>query len=280
MHIDQEKLAKAFAALWIFIAIPISQDLYDAAFDGGLLMSIFSLALVGAPVWLVFGWRWLTSRMPIPFKYWGLISVSGVITFIIFANSYNYDEIAYVPLVSAAAFLGMVWIYERGTMIFIVKKTMKTIKNFFVYQPPEVTKTLADIDALERRFFISVLKDMIQYYADRTDIPYDPDFGRKLFDIIRSSISKNKEMTVRKISEQKYHPGIYALMLIVSTTSGALKSGKHHIGSDVLSGNGEMLKALYLFALKELEQSDDYDYKAEEFLEKHEEEFGREPWTL
>lgn len=280
MPIDQEKLAKVFAAFWIFIAIPISQDLYDAAFDGGLLMSIFSLVLVGAPVWLVFGWRWLTNKMPIPFKYWGLILVSSVITSIILANSYDYDDIAYVPLVSAVAFLGMVWVYERETMISIVNKTIKTIKHFFIYQPPEVTKTLANIDFLEKQFFIDVLKDMIQHYADRTDILYDPDFGHKLFDITRSSVSKHKEMTIRKISEQKYHPSIYALMLIISTTSGALKSGKHHISPDALSGNGEMLKALYLFALKELEQSDDYDYKAEEFLEKHEEEVGREPWTL
>lgn len=125
MPFDQEKLAKAFAALWVFSAIPISQDVYDAEFDGGLLMRIFVLALVSAPVWLVFGWRWVTNKMSLPLKYWGFIAVSGAIVSIIFANSYNYDEVAYVPLVSVVAFLVMVWIYERGAIAISIKKLIK-----------------------------------------------------------------------------------------------------------------------------------------------------------
>ena len=145
------------------------------------------------------------------------------------------------------------------------------VGRFFIPQPPEVTSTLAALDVFERRFFFSLLKGMVHLYADKRDIPYDADFGHQLFDIIRRGVTKHKKLTVRKVSEQRHHPEIYALMVIISVTSSLLKSGQYQSSQGIHSNEGEMLKALQIFAMRELEDSDEFDYKAERFLEEQEE---------
>ena len=110
---DIEKLRITVAALWIFISIPLSQDLYDEMFSGGFLMHIFALLTVAAPVWLVLGWRWLTNDLPIPLKIYGFIAAISAASFLILVNDSHTDDIAYIPLLQLVAFLMLGWICNR-----------------------------------------------------------------------------------------------------------------------------------------------------------------------
>lgn len=113
MSIETNKLAKAIAAIWVFLSIPISQHLYNEVLDDGLFMRIFALAAVAAPVWLVFGWRWLSNNAPMPPRMWGTILIAGIAACIFLANDYYKDEIAYIPAIMASSFVILLWVYDK-----------------------------------------------------------------------------------------------------------------------------------------------------------------------
>ena len=75
MPMKREKIALLISAVWMLLAIPISEDLYNEALDSGLFMRFFALIIVGLPVWLVFGWRWATDNAPITAKFWLSIAI-------------------------------------------------------------------------------------------------------------------------------------------------------------------------------------------------------------
>lgn len=127
MPIDKEKLAYAISAIWALICLPISEFIYDEVLDSGFLMRIFALLLVLAPIWIVFGWRWLTSKKPMPAKIW--IGISGVFVFFgfAFASDRYLDEITFVPVLCLIAFLLLVWNFERENLLWWKRKSINRI---------------------------------------------------------------------------------------------------------------------------------------------------------
>lgn len=114
MDIDNRKLTMALSALWIVAAIPISQHFYDKVLDGdGFLMRIFAMVVICAPVWLVYGWRWLTNGAPIPAPIWLAVIGIAVIAFIFLfladgqSRGWNVRRpfTSYIPVLCLAAFV-------------------------------------------------------------------------------------------------------------------------------------------------------------------------------
>lgn len=127
MHVNKEKLAYAISALWGLISLPLSEFVYDEVLDSGLQMRLFALLLVLAPVWIVFGWRWLTNKKPMPAKFW--LGVVGLAIFFEFFLAYDIylDKVIRVPTFCLIPFLLLVWNFERGGMLWWRKKSLDQI---------------------------------------------------------------------------------------------------------------------------------------------------------
>ena len=124
MAIDKKKLAYAISALWGLISLPVSEVIYDDIVEeSGLLMRLFALLLALMPVWLVFGWRWLTDNKPISPKLWLAVTAAGILTTIGFAGDYSLDELTWIPILGLITFLALVWAFERGAMLWWRNKT-------------------------------------------------------------------------------------------------------------------------------------------------------------
>lgn len=113
MEIDARKLTLALSALWIVAAIPISQHFYDRVLDGeGFLMRIFAMLVICAPVWLVYGWRWLANGASIPAPIWlGVFGIAVIAFLLMFISDGQFrgwnvrrPNTAYIPVLCFAAF--------------------------------------------------------------------------------------------------------------------------------------------------------------------------------
>lgn len=145
----KEKIWVLGSVIWLLLAVPISEDLYDEALDSGFLLRFFALALVGFPVWLVLGWRWLTNKAPIAAKFWLSTTIIGlVLAFLMelgfFSRSWQY--ISYIPLICVVAFLILTWVFERDRMMFWRKKT--TQKKFSSHLMPTKSDLERDVRLL------------------------------------------------------------------------------------------------------------------------------------
>lgn len=143
MPMKREKIALLISAVWMLLAIPISEDLYNEALDSGLFMRFFALIIVGLPVWLVFGWRWATDNAPITAKFWLSIAIiASVLAFLMENRNFGRDwqSVSYIPLVSILPFLILIWVFERSAMLFWRQKNFR--KEF----PANLIPTRAELE--------------------------------------------------------------------------------------------------------------------------------------
>lgn len=149
MSLKKEKIGLLASVAWLLLAVPISEDLYDEALDAGLFMRAFALAIVGLPVWLVFGWRWLTDNAPIRAKFWVSIAIIGLILAFLMEDRFfgwDWQDVSYIPLVSVVPFLFLVWVFERGAMLFWRKKSVQ--KEFSANLMPTKAELERDVGKL------------------------------------------------------------------------------------------------------------------------------------
>jgi hypothetical protein len=110
---DKIKTGYAISALWFIAALPFSEEVYDNVHDSGIFMRVFAFLLVMSPVWLVFGWRWLTENKPIPKKVWVPISIATIIWALnLYLRMYTND-LAIITFLSLVPFLLLIWNYQR-----------------------------------------------------------------------------------------------------------------------------------------------------------------------
>ncbi len=204
MPVEKEKLAKVVAAIWIFLAIPISQDFYDEILNGGFFMRIFALVAVAAPVWIVFGWRWLTNDAPVALKFWGLITITGILLFLVFANNYDLDEIAYIPLLATFAFLGLVWVYEKGEMLASLKKLFEN--HLRPHVTPNFNLDKYNNSSPEKQF------DILQQVAEDNSPIHEKGFGNFAISIHMQLVDKlGLHITHDVDMDQEYDAALMAL---------------------------------------------------------------------
>jgi len=110
---DKVKTSYAISALWFIAALPFSEEVYDNVLDSGIFMRVFSFLLVMSPVWLVFGWRWLTENKPIPKKIWVTISIATIIWSLNIYLRMYINDLAIIPVLSLVPFLLLIWNYQR-----------------------------------------------------------------------------------------------------------------------------------------------------------------------
>ena len=113
MNIDKEKSLLALSALWVLASIPISENLYDEMQQSGLFMRVFALVIVVAPVWLFYGWKWLTNGAQFKKLHVSGISCAAIILGVFLASEYYWDDIAYIPIVAALVFGALAFIDIR-----------------------------------------------------------------------------------------------------------------------------------------------------------------------
>ncbi len=112
MKLDWNKLAIAVSALWALTAIPISVRLVYEWSVSGILMQLFALALVCAPIWLVYGWRWMSNGAPAPNKVWIPVAIAGALLSL-FTSEYG-SLLPIAPVLGTAVFLILVFIFKRS----------------------------------------------------------------------------------------------------------------------------------------------------------------------
>jgi hypothetical protein len=146
MLIEREKLAYAISAIWGMISLPVSEVIYDDVIEeSGFLMRFFALLLALSPVWLIFGWRWLTNNKPISAKFWLTVTAAATLVAIGFAADFSLNELAWVPILALVTFLALVWAFERGDMLWWRRKSqsqgvsMPTPKNLQSQISPHVS---------------------------------------------------------------------------------------------------------------------------------------------
>lgn len=120
-----KKRTLALAIAWCVLSIPISDAVYDVwEYRNGssTLMRLFWLIMVAAPVWMLYGWRWITDNSPIGPKVWGPVLVAGfLVLFPLLESRSNYSgggwsNVAAVPLLVAVAFVVLAWSLDRRSV--------------------------------------------------------------------------------------------------------------------------------------------------------------------
>ncbi len=67
-------------------------------------MRIFALMVVASPVWLHYGFKWLTNDATIKGKYLLAIIGAGALVAFVLADSRNWNELAYIPVITTICF--------------------------------------------------------------------------------------------------------------------------------------------------------------------------------
>ncbi|WP_405233598.1 hypothetical protein [Lentisalinibacter salinarum] len=128
MQIGKEKLAYAISGLWGLISLPMSEAIYDDVIDqSGLLIRLFALLLVLAPIWIVFGWRWLTNNRPMRWWFWLAGIAIGVFSSIYIEDQSYSGNLPLIPLAGIVVFLILVWNFERGGMLWWRRKSLDQV---------------------------------------------------------------------------------------------------------------------------------------------------------
>jgi hypothetical protein len=120
--IDKRKIAIALSAIWMVAALPISYDLAnELARRTPLIMQMFYYALVTSPVWTTYAWRWAMENKKLPWLL-GAYSVIAITIWILSIGCYHNhgcsplrSEMAYVPMLCLAVFIGINQIIDGGS---------------------------------------------------------------------------------------------------------------------------------------------------------------------
>jgi len=114
--LNKQKLPHAAAFLWLVLSLFMGEVIYDAIDENGFLMRLFSFVIAAAPVWITYGWRWLTdnARFPLKISYF-LITVSmvSVVGFLFEVYDYGDPSGGYILFALYAAAVGMFpWFFD------------------------------------------------------------------------------------------------------------------------------------------------------------------------
>lgn len=112
---ENNKLLNAAIWIWFVLSLPIANTLTRYHFDDSYTMALFAFIISNAPIWIFWGWRWLTTKAP-PTKL-VLLVLSGL--FYLFVVIHR--DIRYIPFVFLIAVLGFDYLFLGVTFPKIVK---------------------------------------------------------------------------------------------------------------------------------------------------------------
>lgn len=108
MTINPTKLTAATAGLWALFALPIAAGMPDAHH---LPFFVFWYAVLMYPVWVVYGWRWISDGTSVPLKVWVPLVLLALPLSLLIADakwySYISPETAWIPSVTSVALVLM-----------------------------------------------------------------------------------------------------------------------------------------------------------------------------